>query len=163
MRWRSNQRFRCSGFAAIGSVLLAAFAACVYAQDAGDRPFDFRSDAAFANAEGALQEFLRDRHVRSSKVQHFCIVGYQNASEERAWVYWTEGQQIILWHGAADPPSAASSIARSQRAIDLKKDVVTTEADIKGSTYLVARAWVDHLLADCQSRGERYAISLRQK
>jgi hypothetical protein len=133
------------------------------AQDEGDVAFDTRPDAAFGDATAALREFLRAHHVRSHRDQHFCIAGYQSGSgdDRRAWIYWTEGRKVILWRGASDPQSAKTSIARSHRITDLTKDVVPTEADLKGSTYLVTQAWVDRLISDCQTRGAKYQVKLK--
>lgn len=135
------------------------------AQEAGDVAFDVRSDANFGDATVALREFLRDANIRSPRVQHFCVVGYQSSDggDKRAWVHWTEGHEIILWSGAADPQSAKTAIVYSRRVLDLKKDVVPTEADIKGSTYLVTRAWVDGVISECQTRGAKYHFTSRSK
>jgi hypothetical protein len=143
-------------------VLLAGIVAAS-PQSEGNHPFDTRSNLHFGDATVPLREFLRDRHVRTSKTQHFCIVGYQDRDGEQAWVHWTEGEQIILWRGANNPRGAKSSIARSRRVIDLRKDVVPAEADIKGSTYLVTRAWVDRILTACQASGNKYEISINEK
>ena len=133
------------------------------AQDAGDLPFDPRPDAAFGDATAALTEFLHSQQVRTHRVQHFCIAGYQSANrdEQRAWIYWAEGRKIILWRGASNPQSAKTSIARSRVITDLKKDVVPTQADIKGSTYLVTQAWVNRVISDCDARGSKYQIELK--
>lgn len=133
------------------------------AQDSGDVPFDTRADAAFGDPTLALREFLRDRHIKSHKPQHFCAVGYQDASgmSRRAWVHWPQGGQIILWEGATDPASAKTAIARSRRVTDLGKDVVATEAEVKGSTYLVMRSWVDRITKECDARGAKYTVRLR--
>jgi hypothetical protein len=133
------------------------------AQDAGDSAFDTRTDPAFGDPTDALREFLRDQRVHTHRPQHFCIVGYRSASgdDKRAWVHWTEGHKIILWRGAADPQSAKTAIARSRVVRDLKKDVVATEADIKGSTYLVTRAWVERLVSDCEARGAKYQAGVK--
>jgi hypothetical protein len=58
------------------------------AQDEGDVAFDTRSDAAFGDATVPLREFLRARHVRSGREQHFCVVGYKSGSgdDKRAWI-----------------------------------------------------------------------------
>src|SRR5690349_6824556 len=132
----------------LSSFYLAAWSAVfcappLQAQDVEDVPFDTRADSAFGDATIPLREFLRDQHVRSRRAQHFCISGYRSAKgdDRRAWIHWSEGQKIILWRGAADPLSAKKAIARSHSILDLKKDVVPTEDDIKGSTYLVTRAW----------------------
>ena len=119
------------------------------AQEPGDTPFDFRADAAFGDAAVPLRELSK------GKRGHFCVVGYQGPAESRrAWVVWREGRRIILWEG--------SSIAHSRRVLRLKKDVVRTEADLKGSTYLVTRAWVDRVTADCARRGVQYDIDSRK-
>lgn len=136
--------------------LLASITLTASAQDQTDAPLTTRTSPNFGDATIPLREFLRDRHAHTSKTQHFCIVGYQDNTESRAWIHWVEGQQIILWRGATNPQGTKSAIARSRRVIDLKKDVVSTEADLQGSTYLVTRAWVDQILADCQARGEKY-------
>ncbi len=139
------------------------FETTAQAQDPGDVALDFRSDPAFGDPTIPLREFLRDRHVHSRRAQHFCAVGYQSpgGEDKRAWIHWTEGGKIILWRGASDPESAKTAISRSRVSKDLKKDVVPTEADIKGSTYLVTRAWVNHLLSDCRARGAKYEIRLK--
>lgn len=143
------------------ALLAGIVTAC--AQDQSNTPFTTRTNPNFGDATVPLREFLRERHTHASKTQHFCVVGYQDASENRAWIHWVEGRQIILWRGSTNPRGAKSAIARSRRVIDLRKDVVATEADVKGSTYLVTRAWVDHILADCQARGEKYKIDERTK
>jgi hypothetical protein len=118
-------------------------------QDPGDAPFDFRTDSAFGDATARLEELLK------GKRGHFCVVGYQGPGESRrAWVVWREGRRIILWEG--------SSIAHSRRTLRLKKDVVRSEVELKGSTYLVTRAWVDRVTSDCARRGVAYDIDSRK-
>jgi hypothetical protein len=131
------------------------------AQTEADKPFVTRSDRDFGDPSVALLELLRQQKIHSSKAQTFCVVGYQNSeqTEKRAWVLWSEGHKIILWSGATDPASAKTAIARSRRILDLRKDVVASEADIKGSTYLVSRGWVERLSSDCALRGEKYQIT----
>src|ERR1022692_1410126 len=133
------------------------------AQDVGDVAFDTRLNAAFGEATAALREFLRAQHLHNHRTQHFCIAGYQSANgdDRRAWIHWTEGRKIVLWRGASNPQSAKTSIARSRVVTDLTKDVVPTEADIKGSTYLVTQAWVDRVLSDCLQRGAKYEVGLQ--
>ena len=155
MSW-VRRRFWLS-FALVGCTLAAS------PQDEGDRPFDARSSPYFGDATIPLREFLNDRHISTAKTQHFCIVGYQNTTDGRAWIHWVEGHQIILWWGANNPLGAKSAIARSRRVLDLKKDVVPSDADLKGSTYLVTRDWVAQVLADCQARGDKYEISTKKR
>jgi len=58
---------------------------------------------------------------------------------------------------AADGP-ADDTIAFSTRQLDLAKDVVATDDDIAGGTYLVSRRWLNDRLADCKTRGKRYVF-----
>ena len=135
-------------------VLLAALAS-LKAQAPKDRIFDTRSVPVFNNPPPALQDFLRTQHT--SGQQHFCIIGYQGSTKadrsKRAWIHWTEGRKIILWTGGP--------IARSRRVIDLTKDVVATDSEVKGSTNLVTRAWVNRVVVNCQSHGAKYQIKLK--
>jgi len=133
-------------------LLAGAFA---QAQDKGDHTFNTRDDATFGDATAALREFLRSQHIgRRKPTQNFCVVAYENSggNEKRAWVHWPEGHKLILWSGGSAP------LARSRRIIDLTKDVVASDADVNGSTYLVTQAWADQVIADCAARGVPYQI-----
>ncbi|HEU4495414.1 MAG TPA: hypothetical protein VFR70_00005 [Flavobacterium sp.] len=46
----------------------------------------------------------------------------------------------------------------SRRYWDLDTDVVNTNNDIRGSTYLVGRAWVNEILCDCRKYGDSFTI-----
>ena len=142
------------------SVILLIAAIGLNAQDPGDTAFDYRADAGFGDPSAGLREFLRTRHVR--KTQHFCAVGYRDSSggNKRAWIIWAEGRKILDWTGSSDPAFATHSVARS-RVIDLERDVVATEAGLKGSTYLVTRAWVSSLQTDCKARGVQYEVRVK--
>ena len=138
-------------------LLLGALA--VNAQDPGDVVFDFRADAGFGDATAGLREFLRARHLRTAHAQHFCAVGFQDSGnrEKRVWITWAEGRKALLWAGSPDRSLVSHSLANS-RVTDLVRDVVPAEADLKGSTYLVTRAWVSRLAAECESRGVKYEV-----
>lgn len=105
----------------------------------------------FGDPTPALRVFLDKRpEVPLGRPQHFCIV---EGAGTTAWVRWTEGNMLILWE-----PGDEYQIARSRRKLDLGKDVVATEAEIGGSTYLVTRQWVDQIQRDCESRGAKYTV-----
>jgi hypothetical protein len=129
------------------------------AQDPGDRTIDTHSDADFgsAAAEPALREFLQTRGIH--RRQRFCIAGYQASpagdGDKRTRIHWSEGHQIILWRGG--------DIAQSRRVIDLRKDLVPTEPDLDGRTYLVTREWANRLIADCEQHGAKYHIGSSRK
>ena len=112
--------------------------------------------ARFHNAQPAIKRFIATAKPRLVGDQHFCVVTYP-VGDGYAWVHWREGNQLIYWRGAADGPPD-DTIAFSTRQLDLAKDVVATDEDIAGSTYLVSRKWVDDRLADCKARGKRYVF-----
>lgn len=125
----------------------------------GEAAFSPRSDPAFGDAKPAIARLLAETSPRPKGVQHFCAVGYRGAEGVAAWVHWREANRLIFWLGKGDGSAPAEALLRSNRSLDLKTDVVATEADVAGSTYLVTRAWVAAKLADCAARGDHYTIS----
>lgn len=127
--------------------------------DAGRATFDTRADPAFGDATTALRALVSATPSAPTGENHFCVVGYRlDGGDTQAWVHWQEANRLILWEGSADPAFAADTIRMSRRNLDLATDVVDSEADIAGSTYLVTRAWVAEVMADCTARGTQYAI-----
>jgi hypothetical protein len=70
-------------------------------------------------------------------------------------VHWVEGKALILWEPAPENPLP---LIASRRYLHLQRDVVASEEDLKGSTYLVTRTWVNTVLADCTRVGDRYTV-----
>lgn len=117
------------------------------------------SDPAFGDAAPAIRRLLAEATPRPVGPQHFCAIGYRDAEGTVAWVHWREGDRLIFWLGRGDGSAPDDSLVLSNRKLDLKTDVVATEADVAGSTYLVTRAWVAAKLADCAAKGDKYTIS----
>lgn len=70
--------------------------------------------------------------------------------------YWPQARAIVLIDPAAVCDATGAPVAdidlgwyRTKARIDLDTDVVATPEDIAGSTYLVDRAWVDAVIAEC--------------
>ena len=117
-----------------------------------DEPVTFKvsEDPQFANYRIALAQYLRSRHV--TRGAHACVLGEKSSDGSRlAWVIWPDGHRMILWDGDD------SALSASRRILDLRKDVVSTEAQVAGSTYLVTRQWV----AQQQERCGRLGISFQ--
>lgn len=127
--------------------------------------FDTRTAKYFGDATVPLKAYLAAAVPPPVGPQHFCIIGYDpgpddnGADGKMAYVHWREGQRLILWNSVSDPAYFEDSIKWARSNLDLTKDVVATEADINGSTYLVARAWVDEILRSCAARGAQYTVS----
>ena len=108
--------------------------------------FDIKSDPDFRNYKRILTEFVRAR--RSRVGNDFCVLGYVTSDNlKSAWVIWRQGREIILWEGQD------GDLALSRRVINLKSDVVPTDGDVHGSTYLVTKAWVERITTTCDHSG----------
>lgn len=114
--------------------------------------FDLKSDATFSNYKKLINN-LAQRRGANRAANNFCVVGFINDDQTRSvWIVWSEGQKIYLWEGEDQP------LDKMRGTIDLKKDVVNTEKDLHGSTYLVTKAWVNNLTETCQRIGEKIHI-----
>jgi hypothetical protein len=118
-------------------------------QSADQRTFDIAADPDFSNYRQVMTRFAKEH--RPDAANNFCIVGSTTDDTKSAWVLWREGAQIILWEGGDD-------LDQSRRIIHLKSDVVRTEGDLHGSTYLVTKAWVKELFQSCDRVGTKVHI-----
>lgn len=160
-------------------MLLAVTSGCVAAPDAVAQTapaaenaasdmgtiFDTRTAEHFGDATVPLKSYLAAAEPPPAGPQHFCIIGYDpgpddnGADGKMAYVHWKEGKRLIQWNSVSDPAYFKDSIKWARSNLDLTKDVVATEAEIGGSTYLVTRAWVDEILRSCAARGAQYTVS----
>lgn len=60
---------------------------------------------------------------------------------------------MILWDGGE------TSLVASRRILSLTKDVVASDDDIRGSTYLVTRSWVETQVKRCLDDGTTVHIT----
>ena len=118
-------------------------------------------EPGYKPVQAALHAYV-DGHGTPHGVQHFCVIGYrvqrspQAETFNVAWVYWHEGQRLVHWEAAAADVDSKETLTRSPRDLDLRKDVVAGSRDIGSSTYRIDRPWLQHLLADCKRRGQRF-------
>jgi hypothetical protein len=126
-----------------------------FAQEPSLKPFDVASDADFRNYEQVVTAYA---HKHRSKADNtFCLLGFRAGDNSKsAWIIWKEGRQIILWEGGPDLDS-------SRRKISLKSDVVATEKDLHGSTYLVTQAWVSDITSTCDRSGAKVRVPKKTK
>lgn len=120
------------------------------AQPLEAKTFDIASDPDFKDYKQVVARFAGQRRPRAEN--NFCILGSSGDKVKSAWVLWREGAQIILWEGGGD-------LSLSRRVIHLPSDVVPSESDLHGSTYLVTRSWVDDLTKSCERLGVQVHIS----
>ena len=154
-------RLRCARLVLLAAASLAATAASATdasgapaapastASPGGDAtPFVLDADPDYAHYRRAVVEYLVARKAHGPA--HVCVLGERDGGGGRsASVWWREGARIIEWDGRDAP------LATSTSNLDLKRDVVATQDDLHGSTYLVTRQWV----ADFKSRCTRHGVS----
>lgn len=117
----------------------------------GALPFDVASDPHFAGYEAALREYLlQETDLAETR---FCVIGFVDPQqgERDVSVLWPEGSRLFAWEGGE------SKLANAKQ-IDLKKDVVASEDEIRGSTYLVTREWLERLVSACHCYGRTLRV-----
>lgn len=144
--------------AAALAVGLLSLSAIAQGTQLPERIVPTRSDPDFGDATGPLRTLLLEQAPLAGP-QHFCVIGYTHGRDKIAYVHWRERHKLITWWGGYDPRYRDEAIVRSNRQLDLDTDVVPTEKDIGGSTYLVTRAWVRRKLSDCAAHGTRYVVA----
>jgi hypothetical protein len=133
-------------------LLLALFSTPCRAQDpAAAQVFDISKDGDFANYRQVVTSYIGKRQTQ--KTTQVCLLGKTASdSSKMAWLIWEAGQEIVLYD------QGETNLKHSRRKLNLKNDVVETEAELNGSTYLVTRAWVTQLQLQCQQYGSIFSI-----
>jgi len=116
----------------------------VSVQSSETKALDLGSDPDFKGYRETVTHFALKHRPKAAN--NFCIIGYSTDNTKSAWVWWRERQEIILWEAGGD-------LDHSRRTIHLKSDVVATDEDLHGSTFLVTRSWVNALKQNCEREG----------
>ena len=97
---------------------------------------------------GVLLLQAAKRNKPAKGINNFCVIGQLAKDQGKsAWIIWRQKREIILWEGQD------LVTARPRRVIDLDKDVVASESELHGSSYLVTRQWVRSLVSECKKTG----------
>lgn len=105
--------------------------------------------------------------------QHFCFVQQRSAPPEDpspfVWMIWQDGGEILSLGSLLAPAHATPQEAEEHgegmarnKSIRLATGVRETAEEITGSSFLVERAWVDRLLAQCQAKGRKVEVRPRR-
>ena len=117
-------------------------------------PFDLMTRQAYSDYKEVVGSYL----LRQSKNAdtHACVIGLTQGkpNSDVVWVVWRENDRLIKWF------SGENDLELSSRNLSLTDDVVSTDADIGTSTYLVSRSWVIELERLCEAHGRRVAATL---
>ncbi len=107
--------------------------------------FKVEEDPIFAKAMEMLQRMAN--RTPAGSVNQFCVLGVSENNDRLAWIIWKPTDIIMLWEGQD------LNEFESRRILHLKTDVVKSDKDLHGSTYLVTREWVDNLESTCAKSG----------
>ncbi len=109
----------------------------------------------------ALVGYLKQQKTKGKK-NHFCIIAYRILREtqktEVAYVHWPEGRRLILWEPVIEGRPVEDGLTYSRRQWNLRTDVVATDKDINGSTYLISKPWLRQLQYDCEKNGKKISL-----
>ncbi len=108
-------------------------------------------------ALGAYLDALPPSAVGSGP-QRFCVLGRGQGDTRHAWVIWLSGQRLVHWEPAAAGMDSKQTLVHSRRDLDLRRDVVDGTDRLRGSSYMVDRAWLNRLQAECRQRGQQYIV-----
>ena len=81
---------------------------------------------------------------------------------EYAYIYWKQDNSIITLDLPMKKPLEEESalwLYTGKARIDLVKGVVPTEDEVGSSTFLVIKPWVDRIIKDCVSNGQKVTIA----
>jgi hypothetical protein len=112
--------------------------------------FDLREDKYFADPRPMLEGYARRRST--ARTNRFCVLGVTEAGSHLAWIVWPQKRQLILWEGQDLRETAA------RRVLDMDRDVVKSERELRGSSYLVTRDWLEAIVSRCRSAGEEITV-----
>ena len=139
--------------------LCLAWAACA-AQASPAPAFMAESEPGFRPVGPALVAYL-DAQPASAVAggpQRFCVLGRGQGDSRHAWVIWLSGQRLVHWEPAAAGVDPKETLVHSRRDLDLRRDVVDSTNALRGSSYLIARPWLNRLQAECRHRGQQYIV-----
>ena len=115
----------------------------------------------YHHPKAALAGYLKQQKTKGKK-NHFCIIGYRIRREAQqtqvAYVHWREGSQLILWEPVVEGSPVENGLIYSRRQWDLRTDVVATNQDINGSTYLISKPWLQRIRTDCAKKGTKFRL-----
>lgn len=122
--------------------------------------FLVESDPGFRPVRAALEAYLdaQPAGAVASGPQRFCVLGLGEGDTRHAWLIWLGGQRLVHWEPAAAGVEPKQTLLHSRRDLDLRRDVVDRADQLRGSSYLIDRAWLNRLQAECRRRGQQFIV-----
>ena len=95
--------------------------------------------------------------TKASKINSFLVSDGTAHPEGAFWVYWPQNRELILVSWPANDCRSPNLLVRKH--LSLMSDVVKTESEIKGSTFLVTEDWVKNVLYDAAKSKFHFSIT----
>lgn len=144
---------------ASGLILLLC-AGNVAAQNSRSTPV--RSHPNFSGIVATLKELVA-REGKARRNTFFIADVRQEDGQDYSYAYWKQDKSIIILHLPLEEESASYEWLYRKARVDLETDVVPTQEDVGGSSFLVDRAWVNKILKECASGFKLSVVKPRGK
>jgi hypothetical protein len=135
-----------------------------------------RPSLAEISSPAVLRAYLRTKdEVRNSRyaqqTNRFCFLKLA----PRAGLQGSRGNMLMIWHNGGEILNSRGRVATGDEAaslgqaealaksVNLATDVVESEEQIAGSTFLVDRAWVERIVSACHKTGRTVTITAPRK
>lgn len=119
-----------------------------------------RKHPDYAQLTKALQTLVDEKGKSRSNTFFVSKIVETDSGSNHAWIYWPQANAIILMEPSRGH-DAKYDLLWSRRFLDLKTDVVPNEAEIKGSSFLLAKDEAMKIVASCKN-GDRFTVVKRQ-
>lgn len=138
-------------------VTIAVLATGVFTQTKAVNGRSVLGHPDYTHLTEALQELVDEKAKNRKNIFFVSRVVEKDSRPSFAWVYWPQANKIIL----LEPKKGFApkyDLLWSRRYLDLKEDVVPTQADINGSIFLLSRDEAARIVASCKD-GDRITIT----
>ncbi|WLI87644.1 hypothetical protein Q4S45_12925 [Massilia sp. R2A-15] len=108
----------------------------------------------FSNYKSVVRKYIQKQ--RPHAAEDVCVLGLIADDRSKfAWVLWEQGGELILYE------DGETDLSLSRRRLNLKKDVVASESDLRGSTYLITKDRLEQIRNACHQHGAQLHITPR--
>lgn len=122
-----------------------------------------KNHPGFSHFKSTLIAIAQERAPEQKGTHHFFVAKYV-ATEQVTYMYWLEGRKLwILTPGGTTEESwLGMRYPSGGQLLDVDKDVVATEEEVGGSSYLVAQPWMQQRIYDTVIQGDLIVINTPQ-
>lgn len=122
------------------------------------KPISIRQHSEYQRVLAALQDYVT-RYGKAKTNTIYISLIYRENGVEWVSIYLKEDRSLMqfflpLTYG----DEAISYDSFNSHRLDLNKDVVATDKDIAGSSFLVTKEWARETIRDCMLNGDKFVL-----